>query len=119
VVGAADPKEFFHFLVEKSAAWAVRLYPFAIDDELRNGPLAYVSDNFLRSAGAGLDINLGVSNRVLLEEAFGLAAIAAPRSGIHQDLHTSIITTTTAFSLPLPWKHHQERSVELQTLGSL
>lgn len=84
--------------MEKSAAWTVRLYPFAIDDELRNGPLAYLSDNFLRGAGVGLDINLGIGNLVLFKEPFSFAAIAAPRSGIHQNMHLSIISTATALA---------------------
>lgn len=86
--------------MEKSAAWTIRLYPLAIDDELGYGPFADVPDYFLRGAGAALDINFGVSNRVLLEKPLGFAAIAAPRSGIHQDLHPSIISTATAFPYP-------------------
>src|SRR5271170_815432 len=100
--------------MEKSPAWTVRLYPLAVDHELRDGPFAYVPDDFLRCAGAGFDINLGVSNRVLLEKTFGLAAIAAPRSGIYQNVHLSIIPTDAPFPLPLPGRRSQERSVELQ-----
>jgi hypothetical protein len=87
LVGAADAKQLGHFLVEKAMACAVRLDPFAIEDELRDGPFAHLADNFLCGAGAGFDINFGIGNLVLFEEAFGFAAIAAPRSGIDQNMH--------------------------------
>jgi hypothetical protein len=95
LVGPSHAKEFGHFLVEKAMSCTVRLDPLAVEDELRNGPLSDMPDNFLRGAGAGLDINLGVGNLVLFKEPFGFAAIAAPRSGIHQNMHPSIISITT------------------------
>jgi hypothetical protein len=98
LVGTTHPKELFHFLVEKSTAGAVGLYPFAIDNELGDSPFAYVLDNLLRGARAGLDIDLGVGNLVLIKKPFGLAAIAAPRSGIHQNMHPSIIPTANNYA---------------------
>jgi hypothetical protein len=91
--GAVDAKKFRHFLVEKAMACAVGLNPFAIEDELRTGPLAHLPDHFLRGSGAGLDIDFGISDLVLFKEAFGFAAIAAPRRGIDQHMHPYIIAT--------------------------
>ena len=59
-------------------AGSVGLDPFAVDDELRDGALADVGDDFVRGAGSGLDVDLLVGDGVLREEAFGLAAVAAP-----------------------------------------
>jgi hypothetical protein len=84
-------EEVGHLLVQKAVAWAVRLDPFAIDDELRNRPFANVLDDFLSRPGGALNIDLGVRNLVLFKESLGLAAIAAPRSGIDQNLHPSIL----------------------------
>ena len=67
-------------MMEESPAWTVRLDPFAFDYELGNGPFADIADNFLGSAWDALDIDLGIGDLVLLEEAFGFAAIAAPGS---------------------------------------
>ncbi len=91
--GAVDAKKFRHFLVEEAMARAVGLNPFAIEDELGNGPFSHLPDHFLRSPGAGLDIDLGIGDLMLFKEAFGFAAIAAPRSGINQHMHPSIIST--------------------------
>jgi hypothetical protein len=86
-------EEVGHLLVEKAVARAVRLNPFAVDDELRNRPFANVLDDFLSRSGGALNIDLGIRNLVLFKESFGLAAIAAPRSGINQNLHPPIIPT--------------------------
>jgi len=67
-----------HFLVEKALARAVRLDPFAVDDELGNGPLADLPDDLVGGARVGLNIDLGIGDQVLFQEAFGFAAIAAP-----------------------------------------
>jgi hypothetical protein len=73
--------------MEEALAWTVGLYPFAVDDELGDRSLAYMADDFVRSAGSGLDVNLGVGDLVFIEKALGLADIAAPGSGIDQYMH--------------------------------
>jgi hypothetical protein len=83
-----------HLLVEKAAAGMVGLDPFAVDDELRDSALAYVPDQFGGGFGRGFDVNLGVGEVVLFEEALRLAAIAAPRRGIEDDLHRYIMIDT-------------------------
>jgi hypothetical protein len=88
-------EELGHFLVEKPFTDTVGLDPLPIEDELRDGPFAHMPDDFLCRPRVGLDINFGISNLVLLKEPFGFAAIAAPRSGIHQNLHPYIISTAT------------------------
>jgi hypothetical protein len=87
-------EELGHLAVEEALAWPVGLDPFAVDDELWDGSLAYVLDYFVSGPGAGLDIDLGVGNAVLFKEAFCFAAIAAPRRGINQNLHLLMISTT-------------------------
>ena len=76
--GAAHTEQFAHLFVQEAAAWAVRLDPLAVDHELRNGSLAYLPDQLLRGAGAGLDIDLGIGDLVFFKEPFGFTAIAAP-----------------------------------------
>ena len=79
--------------MKEALARAVGLDPFAVEYELGDGSLAHIPDNLIRGARAGLDINFGKGNLVLLQEAFGFAAIAAPGSGIHQHMHLLIIPT--------------------------
>jgi hypothetical protein len=87
-----------HLLVKKAVACAVRLDPFAVKDELGNGPFAYMLDDFLSRPRGSLNINFRVSDLVLFKEPFGLAAIPAPRSGIHQNMHSRMISTATAIA---------------------
>jgi hypothetical protein len=98
LVGLGYAEEIGHFPVKKAVACTVRLDPFAVDNELRDGPFAYLPDDFLCRPRAGLDINFGVGDLVLLEKPFGFAAIAAPVSGIHQNMHPSIISTARTFA---------------------
>ena len=77
--------------MQKALPGAVRLDPFPIQHKLRDGPLAYVPHNFLSGARGAFYIDLGVGDLVLIEEPFGFAAIAAPRSGINQHFHPVII----------------------------
>lgn len=81
----AEP--FGHFLVEESAARAVGLYPFSIDDELGYGALADMMENFLRRTGRYFNIDLCVGDTVLIEKTFCLAAIAAPGGRVEKQLH--------------------------------
>lgn len=76
-----------HFVVKKSLADAVGLDPFAIDDELRNGALAGVADNFVGGAGRGFDVDFAIADFVLVEEALGLAAIGTVERGIDGQFH--------------------------------
>lgn len=61
----ADAEQLRHFGVEKSASGSVRLNPFAIEHELRDGALAGVADHLIRRAGRSFDIDLFVGDRVL------------------------------------------------------
>jgi hypothetical protein len=72
-------------------AWTIGLNPFAIDYELRDGSLAHVPDQLFCGPGGGLDIDLAIGDLVLVEKSFGLAAVAAPCSGINQHMHSFII----------------------------
>src|SRR3984957_3129478 len=80
--------------MQKALPGAVRLDPFSVQHKLRDGPLAYVTHNFLSRARGIFYIDLGVGDLVLIEEPFGFAAIAAPRSGINQQFHLLIIMLT-------------------------
>jgi hypothetical protein len=91
--GVAHPEQLAHLLVEEASAWTVRLDPFAIQDELRDGSLAHMTDKLVRSAGSVLDVDLGISDLVFFEEFLGFAAIAAPHSRIKQKRHLTIIPT--------------------------
>src|SRR5271170_552934 len=80
-------EEFAHFGVEEAPSGAVWLHPSAIDHELGNRALAYISKDIFSSAWSRFDIDLGVGNVVFVEEALGLAAVAAPRRCVEQNGH--------------------------------
>ena len=82
--------------MKEAAAWSIRLNPLAVQDELRDGALAGVLDDFVRSAGDRLNVDFGVGNFVLGEKAFGFAAIAAPGSGVDEEFHTDILSDAAA-----------------------
>jgi hypothetical protein len=77
------------------------LNPFPIDDELRDGSFAHVPDHLFCGPWGGLDIDLAIGDLVFIEESFGLAAVAAPCSGINQHMHPPII----------PWGRGREQQV--------
>src|ERR1700678_635445 len=91
--GVAHREQLAHLFVEEALAWTVRLDPFAIEDKLRDSPLAHVTDNLVRSPGAGLDVDLGIGNLMFFEKFLGFAAIAAPRGRVKQKGHPPIIPT--------------------------
>ena len=51
--GFGDAEELGHLVVEEAVAGAVGLDPFAVDDELRDGALAYVGEDEVGGAGGG------------------------------------------------------------------
>src|ERR1700678_3834008 len=87
-------EELTHLLVQEALAGTVGLNPFAVDYELRDGSLANVFDKLFCGPGGGLDIDLAIGDLVLVEKSFGLAAVAAPCSGINQHMHPLIIPGT-------------------------
>lgn len=82
-----DTETLVHFLVEKSAAWAVGLNPFAVDNKLRDGPLASVLYDFIHRARGGLNVYLGIRDVVLGQKALGFAAIGAPLGRVNGEVH--------------------------------
>ena len=91
-ISIADKAEpLAHLFIEKTQAGAVGLHPLAVDDELGDGALADVPNQLGSGSGCSFDVDLGVGEAVSVEEALRLAAIAAPRSGIEDDLHLFII----------------------------
>src|ERR1700677_615191 len=87
-------EELTHLLVQEALAGTVGLNPFTIDYELRDGSLADVPDQLFCGPGGGLDIDLAIGDLVFVEKSFGLAAVAAPCSGINQHMHPLIIPGT-------------------------
>ena len=77
-VFVADAEEFGHLVVEEAEAGLVGLDPFAVEDELGDGSLAYVGDDFVGCTGGVFDVDLGEGDVVGGEEALGFAAVAAP-----------------------------------------
>jgi hypothetical protein len=78
VLGVGDAEEFGHFGVEEALAGTVGLDPFAVEDELGDCALADVGDDLVGCAGSVLDVDLFEGYFVLVEEALGFAAVAAP-----------------------------------------
>jgi hypothetical protein len=86
-----DAEELRHFIVKKALTGLVGLNPLAIKHELRDAAFASFCDDCVGGAGGGFDVDLCVGNRVGREETFGLAAVAAPVSGIYEKLHVCIV----------------------------
>lgn len=84
-------EEVFHLFVEEASAGTIRLDPFAVENELRDGTLAGVRDDLVGGAGCGFDVDVCVWNCVLGEEALGFGAVAAPGDGVDSKCHTSIL----------------------------
>jgi 3-methyl-2-oxobutanoate hydroxymethyltransferase len=77
--------------VKKALSWFVRLDPLSIEDKLGDGTLTGVGDDLLCGAGRLFDIDLGIGNCVQVKKALGVAAVAAPVSGIDKKLHVPIV----------------------------
>ena len=88
---AGDAEAAVELVEEEAAAGGVGLEPFAVDDELGNGALAYVADDFGGGGGVDVDIDFGVWDTVGIEKLLGGAAVPAPPGGIDLDLHPVIV----------------------------
>lgn len=88
---AGNAEAAVEFVEEEAAAGGIGLEPLAVDDELGDGALAYVADDFGRGGGIGVNVDFGVRNTVGIEELLGGAAVAAPPGGINLDLHPVIV----------------------------
>jgi hypothetical protein len=80
-----------HFVVEETVAGTIWLDPFTVEYELRDGTLADVSDDLLCGAWGVLDVDLFVGDGMLVEEALGFAAVAAPAGGVKKEFHNPIL----------------------------
>jgi len=86
-----NTEQLGHLVVQEAFAWPIGLDPLSIQDELRNRALAGVGDDLVGGAWGGFDVDFGVGDGVLAEEALGLAAVAAPVGGIDKKLHVLIV----------------------------
>ncbi len=86
-----DAEELGHLIVEEAAAGLVGLDPFAVDDELRDGALAYVGNELVGGTGGVLDVYLFEWDVVGGKEALGFATVAAPGGGVDGEIHTYIL----------------------------
>jgi hypothetical protein len=91
ILGIADAEEGCHLFVEEAAARLVGLDPFAVENELRDGTLAYVGENFVGGARGVLDVDLFEGYVVPGEEALRFAAVAAPGGRVYGEFHASIL----------------------------
>ena len=64
-LASLNAQAFGHLFVEKSFARTIGLYPFAIDNKLRNGTLAGVADDFFGGSRRGFDVDLFIGDVVL------------------------------------------------------
>src|ERR1022692_3869666 len=71
----------------KPSAGPVGLPPFAVNQKLRNRPLARALPHFVRRSRSVLDIDFFEGNIVLFQKALSLPAIGTPERGIDDDLH--------------------------------
>ncbi len=80
-----------HLFIQESSARPIRLHPLAVDHKLRNRPLADIPYQFCGSTRRRLNVNLPISNVVSLQKALGFPAVAAPRRGVEEQLHPTIL----------------------------
>src|SRR5215469_9256680 len=90
-LASLDAQAFGHFFVEESLARTIRLYPFAIDNKLRNGALAGVADDFFGGSGGEFDIDLVIGDVMLGQKTFGFTTIGAPESRVKDYIHALIV----------------------------
>src|ERR1700761_9322960 len=86
-----DAEELFHLVVEEALAGFVGLDPLAVEDELGDGALPYVGLYGVGGSGGVLDVDLFVGDVVLVEEALGFAAVAAPGGRVDGQIHGFIL----------------------------
>jgi len=77
--------------MQEALAWSIGLNPLSVEDELRDGALAGVRDDFVGCSGGGLDVDLGIGDRVVSEETLGLATVSTPGGGVDDQFHGSIL----------------------------
>jgi hypothetical protein len=82
-----DAQALGHFVIQEAFAGPVRLHPFAVNDELRDGTFTGLLDHFVGGAWGVFDIDLFEDDIVLLQKALGFAAVRAPNAGVDSDLH--------------------------------
>ena len=85
-----DAQALGHFVVQEAFAGAVGLDPFAVDHELRDGALTCLLNHFIGGSGRAFDIDFLERDTVLLQKAFGFAALRAPDAGIDSYFHREI-----------------------------
>ena len=91
-----DAEAGVELVIEDAEARAVGLEPFAVEDELGDGTFTDVAQDLFGGFGVGLDVDLAERDSVGLQVALGLAAVAAPRRGIHDDVHASDLIVIAA-----------------------
>jgi hypothetical protein len=92
-----DTESKIKFIVEDPAAGFVGLKPFAVEYELRNRSLADFPQDLSRRGRVRLDIDFRKGDAVRVKIALGFAAIPAPWSGVHKNLHPSILSSFSIF----------------------
>lgn len=90
-LSALNPEALVELVVKQAASRFVGLKPLAVNYELRDGPLAYVANNFSRGCRIGIDIDFGVFDPMGLKKLFSRAAISAPCRSVDLHLHVSIL----------------------------
>lgn len=89
--GARDSETLVQLVIEQPVARPVRLKPLAVDDQLRDGPLAYVAHNLGRGIRISVHIDLCVGDAVGIKKLLGCAAVAAPCRRINLHVHVNIV----------------------------
>ena len=77
--------------MQKPNAGAIRLHPFTVDNELRDGALSGLAQQFLGSTWGVFNVNLCMWDVVLGEEALCLATVTAPGGSVDEQSHTLMI----------------------------
>jgi len=90
-LGAGNVQALVKLVKEQTAPWSIGLKPYAVDHQLRDGPLANVAQHLGRRGGFKIDINLGVFDAVRVEKLLGLPAVPAPVARVNLHLHTTIL----------------------------
>ncbi len=85
--GTGNAEALVEFVVEEPATGLVGLEPFAVNDHLGDGALAYVADNFVGGGGIEIHIDFRIRNAVSFEKLLGGTAIASPCRRVNLHFH--------------------------------
>src|SRR5271166_1965101 len=108
--GARNTQSFVQLIDQQAAARLVWLEPFAIDHQLRNGPLAHATHHLSRGGRLTVHIDLDVLDAMRIEKLSGCPAIPAPGNPIHLHDHGIVLLGFSLLLSAITFRANYRRS---------